>query len=97
MRLFGQALSEDSTYAALWVNLGSAFLEGGDLDRTLHCLNEALKVRPAFVEAWYLKGKAFAAGGRPRDAESCFERSLALRPAFTAARRELEALREMPA
>ena len=71
--------------AAVWLNLGVAYLEFSLLDKAIHCFTTALQLEPGRAEAHNVLGTALLSAGRSTDAQHHFETALNLKPMYPAA------------
>jgi Flp pilus assembly protein TadD len=94
VRLDPTTHARESLANALYDDASTA-IEGGDLERAIKQLREAIGLKPGYADAHNNLGIALASGGRIEDAMGEWEKAVRLNPKLDDARQNLERARRM--
>ncbi len=79
---FKQAAESDDKNAAAWNNLGTRYLEAGDIATAASCFSYAVELDKGFYKAHLNLGAAQRAQGKLQDAEKSMLAALKMRPSY---------------
>jgi tetratricopeptide (TPR) repeat protein len=82
---FRKAAETDEKNAAAWNNLGTRYLDAGDIDTALSCFTYALELQPSFAKAHVNHGAALRGKRRWQDAEKALMHALRLKKNYAEA------------
>ncbi len=77
---FKMVLKKNPMRRDAWNNLGSIYVDKGDLPAALEAFQKAAKIHPWFAEAWRNTGSVLGRMGRYEEAIPCFMKNLELEP-----------------
>ena len=96
-KFYRKALDTDRDQPAIWVQLGHALKESGDIQGAEGAYREALRIQPDSSDAHLQLGHALKLLGRRENSMEAYAKAVALDPANKHARAELAALGYSPA
>ncbi|MGE5361103.1 MAG: protein kinase domain-containing protein, partial [Bacteroidales bacterium] len=83
-KLLTKALVLDDTRPSVWISLGMAYTEKGDVQKAADALAKAIASNPAGADAYRELGNAYARAGDNAKAEASYRRALAIQEASVA-------------
>lgn len=74
----------------VWLNLGAAYLDKGELSKANDALRRALSLKPDYASAFFHLGQLYDRQADPEKAGECFKRVIELEPKSELGRRARE-------